>query len=182
MVQSPSENDNRVFRVVSDRSIMLSRRRPLACRQTPVFRHHSETTDRSRFAALNPLQCEHTALGSIRQRPIGVDLIQMAAGDTTACSAPNSVVVDPTHRAAPFQTPQGKRLCATNCIQCCPTNSQSPAALAWRTHPYPILNAEGGADVTQLLSGVSNIETKRIKQRDSSTNICFVINTWCLVF
>ena len=77
-----------VFRTVLTRSCVRFECRPPACRQTPVFRHHSETTDRSRFAALNPLQCEHTALGSIRQRPIGVDLIQMAAGDTTACSTP----------------------------------------------------------------------------------------------
>ena len=77
-----------VFRTVLTRSCVRFECRPPACRQTPVFRHHSETTDRSRFAALNPLQCEHTDFGSIRQRPIGVDLIQMAAGDTTACSTP----------------------------------------------------------------------------------------------
>ena len=29
-------------------------------------------------------------LGSIRQCPIGVDLVEMAAGDTTACSTPKS--------------------------------------------------------------------------------------------
>ena len=46
-VSIPTTQSDRVFRVVSDRSMMLSRRRPL-----------------------------------------GVDLIQMAAGDTTACFTP----------------------------------------------------------------------------------------------
>ena len=147
-----------VFRTVLTRSCVRFECRPPACRQTPVFRHHSETTDRSRFAALNPLQCEHTALGSIRQRPIGVDLIQMAAGDTTACSTPTQVNCQNHHRTtSPGVAMQKDLLAIANKvideINRCPHVTLAIAAAVG--HPNQLPQAMFGTAPTVWSAGVT---------------------------